>query len=140
MNGFGFYPGDGACGPVSAPVGYGSATVHLGDTVESVFFNLAIWNAGDYVQHWRLGASKCLRQRQPFLFCSDLTKQNATVFAAFPEGDGFWFEQWVIPRRAFTVSGQDIVLAGQPDMVRAGGDTSCWWVDRAAILDFAGAV
>lgn len=140
MSRFGFFPGEGPRGPVSVPPGYGSATVHLGDAVETVLFGLAVWNTGDYVDHWQQGASKCLRKRQPLLFCTDLTKQNASVFAAFPEGEGYVFEEWVIPRRTFAVIGREIVLVSQSDMVRAGGDTSFWRVDRAAIADFADAV
>lgn len=140
MSRFGFFPGEGPRGPISSPPGYGSATVHLDDTVETVLFSLAVWDTGDYVDHWQQGASKCLRDRRPFLFCTDLTKQNASVFAAFPVGEGYVFEEWVIPRRTFTVIGTEIVLVSQSDMVRAGGDTSSWWVDRAAIADFAHAV
>ena len=121
------------------PRGYGSATVHVGEMEETVFCNLAIWSSADYASHWRDGALKCLAERQPHLFCTDLTKRNATVFAAFPEGDGYAFEQWVIQRRTFTVSGKEITLNRGSDMVRSGGDASCWWVDRASIADFANA-
>lgn len=112
----------------------------VGEMVETVFCNLAIWNSADYSKHWRDGALKCLAEQQPHLFCTDLTKQNATVFAAFPEGNGYAFEQWVIQRRTFTVSGKEITLNREGDMVRSGGDAACWWVDRASIADFANAV
>lgn len=140
MSRFGFFPDEGEGGSVSVPQGYASATVHLGDTTETVFFSLAIWNTGDYVDHWRHGAAKCLREGEAFLFCTDLTKQNASVFAAFPEGEGYTLEEWLIPRRTFTVSGREIVLLSQRDMVRAGGDTSSWRVTEAAIADFAKAI
>lgn len=110
--------------------------MHLGDAVETVFCSLAIWNVGDYVDHWRHGASRCLQGRQPFLFCTDLTDQNACVFAAFPDGNGYLLEEWVVPRRTFTVSGLEIVPLSQGDIARSGGDTSSWWVDEAAIVDF----
>jgi hypothetical protein len=139
MSRFGFFP-EQSGGPVSVPPGYGSATVRLGNATETVFFSLAIWNTGDYVDHWRHGAAKRLREREAFLFCTDLTKQNASVFAAFPEGEGYTLEEWLIPRRTFTVSGREIVLVSERDMVRSGGDTSSWWVDEAAIADFANAV
>lgn len=140
MSAFGFFPGEAARVPLSAPRGYGTATVHMAETVETVFFSLGIWSTGDYVDHWRRGASKCLQERQAFLFCTDLTNQNASVFAGFPEGEGYTFEQWVIQRGAFTVSGGEIVLVSQPDMVRAGGGTSSWWVNESAIADFAKAI
>lgn len=136
MSGFGFFPSERGRGSTSPPPGYGSATVHLGDAVETVFCSVAIWNIHEYADHWRHGASKCLRDRQPFLFCTDLSDQNASVFAAFPEGDGYSFEEWVIPRRAFTVSGREILLASQDDMARSGGDASSWRVDETAIADF----
>lgn len=139
MSGFGFFPRD-ARASVSVPPGYGSATVHLGDAVENVFFSLAIWNTGDYVDHWRQCASERLRHKQAFLFCTDLTKQNASAFATFPEGEGFVFEQWMIQRRTFAVIRKEIVLVKQSDMVRSGGDTSSWWVDEAAIAAFAKAI
>jgi hypothetical protein len=106
--------------------------------VETVFCNLAIWSSANYASHWHDGALKCLAERQPLLFCTDLTKRNATVFAAFPEGDGYAFEQWVIQRCAFMVREKEIVLNRR--MVRSGGDASGWWVDRASIADFANAV
>lgn len=140
MSGFGFFPDEGAGSPVSVPPGYGSATVRLGDATEPLFFSLTIWNIGDYVDHWRQGSAKCLREREAFLFCTDLTEQNASVFAAFPEGEGYTFEEWIIPRHTFTVCGREIVLVSQCDMVRAGGDTSSWWVSEAAIADFAKAI
>lgn len=113
--------------------------MHLGDMAETVMFSLAVWTTGDYVDHWQQVASKCLRERRPFLFCTDLTKQNASVFAAFPEGEGYVFEEWVIPRRTFAVIGREIVLVSQSDMVRVGDGTSSWWVASAAIADFANA-
>jgi len=113
--------------------------VRVGKMVETVFCNLTIWSSADYASHWRDGALKCLAEPQPRLFCTDLTKQNATVFAAFPEDDGYAFEQWVIQRRTFTVSGKEITLNRGCDMVRSGDDVSCWWVDRASIADFANA-
>lgn len=114
--------------------------MRVGEMVETVFCNLAIWSSADYASHWRDGALKCLAEQQPRLFCTDLTKGNATVFAAFPEGDGYAFEQWVIQRRTFAVSGEEITLNRECDMVRSGGEASCWWVDRASIADFANAV
>lgn len=110
--------------------------MHLGDVVETVFCSLAIWNVGDYVAHWRHGASKCLQERQAFLFCTDLTDQTACVFAAFPEDSGYLFEEWIMPHVAFTVGAREIVPVSQDDMVRSGDDTSSWWVDEAAIADF----
>lgn len=136
MSVFGFFPSEHARGPLSPPPGYGVAKVHLGDAVETVFCSLVIWNVGDYVAHWRHGASKCLRERQALLFCTDLTDQNASVFAAFPEGSGYLLEEWVVPRGTFAVSAREITLVSQDDMVRSGGDTSSWWVDEAAIADF----
>lgn len=136
MSDFGFFPGEHARGLLPPPPGYAQAKVHLGDMVETVFCSLAIWSIGDYVDHWQHGALKCVQERQRFLFCTDLTDQNACVFAAFPEGGGYSFEQWVIPRRTFTVNGREIVPVSQDGMPRSGGDASSWRVDGAAIADF----
>lgn len=110
--------------------------MRLGDAVETVFCSLAIWDLVDYVDHWRHGASKCLEERRAFLFCTDLTDQNASVFAAFPDGNGFLLEEWVVPRRTFIVSGREIVPVGRTEIARSSGDTSSWLVDEAAMADF----
>lgn len=137
MSRFGFFPRDAAEGSVAPPRGYAAATVRVGELVETVFCDLSIWTIDDYVNHWREGASKCIAEARPFLFCTDLTKRNATVFAAFPQGDGYACEQWIIRRRDFTVSGMNLTLNRSTDMVRGGGDTSSWWTDRVPIAAFA---
>lgn len=137
MSGFGFFPRDVAEGSVAPPRGYAAATVRLGELVETIFCDLSIWTIDDYVNHWRDRASRCVSEARPFLLCTDLTKQAATVFAAFPEGDGYTFEQWVIRRRDFTVSGVGLTLNNAGDMVPGGDDTSSWWADKASVTAFA---
>jgi hypothetical protein len=140
MSEFGFFPRDAGEGSVAPPRGYAAATVRIGELVETVFCDLSIWTIDDYVNHWAHGASKCVSEARSFLFCTDLTKQSAGVFAAFPEGDGYAFEQWIIRRRDFTVAGGGLTLNNSGDMVPGGGDTSSWWVDKASIAAFASSI
>jgi len=140
MSGFGFFPRNAAEGSVAPPLGYAAATVRIGELVETVFCDLSIWTIDDYVNHWRDQASKCVSEARHFLFCTDLTKQSATVFVAFPEGDGYVFEQWIIRRRDFTVSGVSLTLNNSGDTVRVGDDTSSWWAGKASIAAFASSI
>jgi hypothetical protein len=72
-------------------------------------------------------------QGETGLFCTDLTEENAGIFIGFPDGTGFEFEEWVVPRRDLELDGLQLKIASHDRLDGA----SCWHVSADAVRAFA---
>ena len=60
--------------------------VCLGELEEPFWSSTAIWNADRYRQSWRDAARRCLTDRQPVNFYTDVTARAARAYNAVPHG------------------------------------------------------
>jgi hypothetical protein len=112
--------------------GYGVGCVRIGELDETILFSTEIWSPSEYAQHWK-AAAQLLMQGETGLFCTDLTKDNASIFVSFPVGTGFEFEEWLVPRRDLELDGLQIKIARHDRSEEA----SRWHVSADAVRAFA---
>jgi hypothetical protein len=130
---FGLFPGERLlAGP--PPRGYGQAVLRVGDLVETAYCNLKEWSLDDYLAHWRETASRALGSVHPVIFCSDLARHCAVVFAALPEDDGWRVEQMIVRRDGVNVDGLYLSISG--DNFAPSQGASSWRVERAEMEAF----
>lgn len=113
------------------PPGYGVGWVRIGELDETIFFSTEIWSPSNYAQHWK-AAAQLLLQGEAGLFCTDLTQENASIFVGFPDGTGFEFEEWVVPRRDLDLDGLQIKIARHD----RSDEASRWHVSSDAVRAF----
>ncbi len=135
MTAFGIFPNQPLPGSIPPPNGYAPGSIRIGDLHETVFMSLSIWSIDDYIANWK-SAARCVERRCPALFCTDLTIENAVVFAAFPALDVCYFEQWVRPQRRLELEGVSLSLR-RPGTMKPSTGVSSWRVDLAEIRRFA---
>jgi len=78
------------------PAGYIPADVHLGEHVEGVFCSLEVWQADQYVEHWRCAAKALLAGETPVLFCTDYAEDGCSCFVGWSRSGKFLFEEWLL--------------------------------------------
>lgn len=88
------------------------------------------------MQHWRDAAGRLADGADFAAFCTDLTADNASMFAGFRSSDCVWFEAWIMPRSALNVEGPHIapVAAASSE----AGEASSWIVSIDAVRAYAG--
>src|SRR4051794_14387333 len=95
------------------PIGYATATVHLGEHTETVAFWPNVWSAGDYVQHWQETAAAMFGGQSPALFCTDYAPISCSCFVGWRTRDGFVFEEWVIKHEDLSREGRRLTYTGR---------------------------
>jgi hypothetical protein len=122
---------------VLPPAGFQTGWVRIDDLDETIFYSTAIWSREEYARHWRDAAGRLASGADFAAFCTDLTTDNASIFAGFRSFDCVWFEEWVMPRSALTVEGTCVALVA--DAARSeGGEASSWQVSVDAVRAYAG--
>jgi len=122
---------------VLPPPGFQTGWVRISDLDETILYSTAIWSREEYVEHWRDAARRLGNNADFAVFCTDLTADNASVFAGFRSSDCVWFEEWVMPRSALTVEGTCITLVAAAAR-REESETSSWQVSIDDIRAYAG--
>jgi hypothetical protein len=122
---------------VLPPAGFQTGWVRINDLDETIFYSTSIWSRDEYVQHWRDAAGRLARGADFAAFCTDLTTDNASIFAGFRSSDCVWFEQWIMPRSSLTVEGRCIALVAATARSEEG-EASSWQVSIDAVRTYAG--
>lgn len=121
---------------VLPPAGFQTGWVRINDLDETIFFSTAIWSRAEYVQHWRDAARRLANGADFAAFCTDLTPDNASLFAGFRSSDCVWFEAWIMLRSALTIDGS--CIAPTRAIARSEeGNASSWQVSIDAVRTFS---
>lgn len=119
------------------PAGFQAGWVRINDLDETIFYSTTIWSREEYIQHWRDTAGRLASGADFAAFCTDLSTDNASMFAGFRSFDCVWFEEWIMPRSALTVKGRCIApIAAAARSV--DGEASLWQVSIDAVRAYAG--
>ena len=87
------------------PMGFVVARVSLGVFSERLFCDESVWNADDYISHWRISAQRCVDGSEGELFCSSLSRGEADLHVGVRNGRDLTFDQMHVPTSQLSIDG-----------------------------------